>query len=98
MTKCTPEVKARILTLTSLGFTPKEVSKKLHLDPSTVRHNLARLYIHPDITTTTPHPERPRLIDNRSLHRTVLTLRRGFARDAIDLQQQFFPKVHPRPV
>ena len=56
MTKCTPEVKARILTLTSLGFTPKEVSKKLHLDPSTVRRNLARLRIHPDITTTTPHP------------------------------------------
>ena len=90
-----PVTKACIFDLKKGGLPSQEVAECLGIHRTTVDRVYRRLLKNPDFYHVEPKSGRPRKLSPKDRQFAALTLARGHAKTAVDLQRKFFPHVHP---
>lgn len=92
----TPTKKARVVSLVEAGVHKQKIADELDCDLSTVYRIYHKYHEKRDFYSITPGKGRPRKLDDHDISFGIRKIYGCAARNATDLQRQFFPEVKPR--
>jgi len=93
-----PVTKACIFDLKEKGLLSQDVADRVGVHRTTVDRVYNSLRKNPDFYHVKPKSGRPQKLSSKDGKFAALTLARGHAKTAVDLQHEFFPHVHPDTV
>lgn len=89
----TPTKKASVWQYHIDGLSNRQIATRLGWDRRTIDRTVTLMKEHPDPYYITPRPGRPRSLTASDIAFAKLSLKRGHARDAADIQRELFPNT-----